>query len=212
MRQQSVSGPEAAALLFSRHSFVASETPEIARRAGVVFVTYGRERVAAAMFVGRSANPRKHFSFRSAERREKWIDEQVKVAEQAAAHRAERATERASKVADFVNPLKVGDVLEGSWGHEQTNIEFFEVVELYGKRGVGIRALRQHVTSAAGYMAEYVKPASGAGRFHPADAVIERNRGVLRKVVGLDGSIKLFDFGCWLRKWDGRERYQSHYA
>jgi len=39
------------------------------------------------------------------------------------------------------NPLQVGDILKSSWGYDQTNINYYEVIELIGKRTVEIRAI-----------------------------------------------------------------------
>jgi len=38
-------------------------------------------------------------------------------------------------------PLKVGDVLEASWGYDQTNVDFFQVVALRGKTQCVIREI-----------------------------------------------------------------------
>jgi hypothetical protein len=41
---------------------------------------------------------------------------------------------------EFVNPYKVGDILYGSWGYDQTNIDFFQIVEV-GNRSLKIRKI-----------------------------------------------------------------------
>ena len=51
--------------------------------------------------------------------------------------KAEKAPKTAVK-AEAVNEygVKVGDVFEASWGYEQTNVNFFQVIELVGKKSV----------------------------------------------------------------------------
>ena len=51
--------------------------------------------------------------------------------------KAENAPKKASKpVAVNEYGVKVGDVFEASWGYEQTNVNFFQVIELVGKKSV----------------------------------------------------------------------------
>lgn len=61
-----------------------------------------------------------------------------------------------------IHGVKVGDVFVMSWGWEQTNIDFFQVVELRGQQKIKIREIAQKVTDreSAG-MSEYVRPAIG---------------------------------------------------
>lgn len=51
--------------------------------------------------------------------------------------KAEKAPKTAVK-AEAVNEygVKVGDVFTASWGYEQTNVNFFQVIELVGKKSV----------------------------------------------------------------------------
>lgn len=48
-----------------------------------------------------------------------------------------------AKTVQTSHPLKLGDVLVCSWGCEQTNVNFYEVVKVAGKATVEIRELAQ---------------------------------------------------------------------
>ena len=51
--------------------------------------------------------------------------------------KAEEATKKASKpVAVNEYGVKVGDVFTASWGYDQTNVNFFQVIELVGTKSV----------------------------------------------------------------------------
>lgn len=50
------------------------------------------------------------------------------IAEAKAAARQAKVNARRQARRDFVNPYQVGHVLHSSWGYEQTNVEFYEVV------------------------------------------------------------------------------------
>lgn len=59
------------------------------------------------------------------------------------------------------NPFKVGEVLYQSWGYDQTNIDFFEIIEVLPK-SVRIRKIGQNtVVGSNGFMCENVTPAHG---------------------------------------------------
>lgn len=41
--------------------------------------------------------------------------------------------------------VRVGDIFSASWGYEQTNVDFFQVIELVGKRSVRVREVRPQI-------------------------------------------------------------------
>lgn len=91
---------------------------------------YGpKERPLAICFSGKRNRPDMHFSYKSEEARllsiAKWAD----GLQRAVDFKAERQAEKRA----FVHSLKVGDILRCSWGYDQTNIDFFEVVKVCGK-------------------------------------------------------------------------------
>lgn len=67
-----------------------------------------------------------HLVFPSPERREAWAKEQMDKAEAMAIRRSE--AKRANL--EHRTALKVGDILYCTWGWEQTNVEFAQVVEV----------------------------------------------------------------------------------
>ena len=63
--------------------------------------------------------------------------ESADTEQQAPAPKAERA--KAAKVKTNKFGVKVGDFFSASWGYEQTNADFFQVVELVGASSVRVR-------------------------------------------------------------------------
>jgi hypothetical protein len=63
--------------------------------------------------------------------------------------------------AEWVNPFKVGDLLSNSWGYEQTNWDFAQVVAV-GKRSVTIRPVGRRTIEDTGAMSAYVAPVKDA--------------------------------------------------
>lgn len=52
-----------------------------------------------------------------------------------------------SKAKEFDFNVKVGDLFYSSWGYEQTNVTFFQVIELIGKKSVRVREVVPEMTS-----------------------------------------------------------------
>ena len=58
---------------------------------------------------------------------------------------------------EFVNPYKVGDILYGSWGYDQTNVDFFQILEV-GNRSLKIRKIASRSLETTSWCSEYVEP------------------------------------------------------
>lgn len=100
--------------------------------------TFGARPIAVCYY-GKQMKPDAQYSFKSDEARAAWLTKWFSDVARIEASRNERKAQRA---ADLRKPceLSVGDVLSGSWGYDQTNIEWFEVVAVRG-RNVSIREL-----------------------------------------------------------------------
>lgn len=161
------------------------------------------DRPCVAIYRGKGFKPIANYSFKTLERADAFVVEAKQKEAERVAYIATRKAERSAKAAAFVMPYKVGDVLHGSWGYDQTNCEFFEILDILGKRAVVIRELKHvHVAGSAGSMSESVIADRGADRFHGSE---------LRKIVGVDGYVRLHT-SCSLHAWDGRPCYSSWYA
>jgi len=211
-------GPMEAAQAFAAGATRSMPNAQIIDRGAVVFARaeHGAGgRVSVAAFVGKGAKSRHYYGFPSAARADAWVESFAAECARVAASKAADAQVKKIRAAAFVMPYSVGDVLQGSWGYDQTNQEFYEVVAIYGKRAIGIRALRQAlVEGSEGFMCEHVKPAAGPERFHNPESSHPWDKmraPILRKLVSDSGSVNL-NGHCHLTKYDGRAKYQSHYA
>ena len=147
---------------------------------------------------GKARIPNKALSgcyFRTAERRAEKVNtvaanliyhEELKIA-----RRKERSSVEAS---DF---WTVGDVVEYSWGYDQTNVDFFQVTRVM-KKSIEVASISQKSDDCGG---------PTGGKCQP---VRYENLGKrLRKRVGANGHI-YFDHGCGV-KWDGKPVWTSSY-
>lgn len=167
-------------------------------------VVYSFERAGrwcALGYAGTAYRPAFHFTFRSAERREQYIADWLKSQRATVASREARAAQRKAAAARG-HDLQVGDVLYSSWGYEQTNIDFYQVVRVVSLRSVELRELTQQVTETGNMCgtATAVKDSFRAG----APALIKRADGCSVPRLG----------GCRraATKWNGHPLYCSWYA
>ena len=75
--------------------------------------------------------------------------EAIEAAAGNAPQKAARKATEAPQKAEAVNKygVKVGDLFHSSWGYEQTNNDFFQVVELVGTSSVRVREVYPEITS-----------------------------------------------------------------
>ena len=120
---------------------------------GVVYVD--RARLCAQAYRGRAVRPTWNYLFRTSAQMEQEIE---RFFAGLAAHE-EAKRKRAEERRAYVPALKPGDVLHTHWGYEQTNVEFFEVVAVKGKR-VTVREIARLVEET-GYMCGIARPVRG---------------------------------------------------
>lgn len=92
------------------------------------------------LFVGTSSKPAINGFYTSAESREAGIRSVLDGQRRRKTWKAERAEQRKADSA-APNPAKVGDILVCSWGYEQTNVDWYQVVEVKGKNTVVVRRI-----------------------------------------------------------------------
>jgi hypothetical protein len=92
----------------------------------------------ATIFYGKQAKPVTNYIYRDAARRDAAVASAFERRRKWLAFKAERRAERVA----FVPTYKVGDLFRTCWGYDQTNVEYFEVVEVKGKHVI-VREIAQ---------------------------------------------------------------------
>ena len=111
----------------------------------------------------------------------------------------ETVTIQKQNAADFV---KVGETLETSWGYDQTNVEFFKVIKIIGKRYFLVQELKAE-TKETGFMCGLTLP-TNEFKGEPVKAFYDGKR-----------HMHLCEDGGYQRslfKWDGTPSRASWYA
>jgi hypothetical protein len=155
-------------------------------------------RPCAIGFKGRAKKPTFRHWFEQPERRERFVARFIKETTE----NQKRASQRADQ-----HTLKVDDILVASWGYDQTNIQFFQVVKDAGKNTVHLREIKSKSALR-----------DGENRLAMQDKVVpvvgEFKTGVLKKRVDMSGgnpSVKV-GYGAIAWFWDGKPQTQTSYA
>jgi len=109
----------------------------------------------------------------------------------------EKKRERDERAA-FQHSLKVGDILSGSWGYDQTNVTFAQVTKLVGSKMVEVRRINSKVVGDKGQEL-LVVPAKDSWW----DNKVYKKKVDQRNGVSLNSSI-------YLSPWDGKPERKTH--
>lgn len=157
----------------------------------------GKTKFYGIVFQGKATKPLWYHSFRDEASRKRLVDETTKSRQQSLDSKKQRMDDRRN----FEHGLKVGDIFYSSWGYDQTNVDFYEVVGISGKQ-VAIRQIHEKVVRSD-TSADYVVPMPG--KFVSGEPVLKK---IPSK--GYQGTpyLRLNSFsGASL--WDGKPKYQT---
>jgi hypothetical protein len=172
---------------------------EIASGHGLtVYGTYEGKPTAIA-FQGRAKRHLWYYTFRSVERMREYIEKALEQAAKSEAHKLQRKEERKKRAAEFSRKVKAGDVFYSSWGYEQTNIDFYEVISHRGFT-LTLRAIDKKSLGTTGWASDRVVAAKGE---YIGDAFTRRIT---------DGHYIRIDDVRSASLWDGAPKERSWYA
>tara|TARA_Y100000593_G_scaffold92335_1_gene183590 strand:+ start:6765 stop:7406 length:642 start_codon:yes stop_codon:yes gene_type:complete len=188
-----------------------AENIEAIEKPGVEILSFTNWKgtLCTLIWYGKQSRPAKYYGWPTEEKRQKYIQERLLAVELSETNKkVVAARKKAAK-----HPYKVGDILTGSWGYDQTNVDMYQVVAVKGK-AIEIRAICQAMVEGS------TGPTGMSCDVVPIKDVFLEGSKTLRKIpqvniVGAD------DKECWyvkmasyysLRLWDGKPKYNSWYA
>lgn len=103
--------------------------------------------------------------------------------------------------------IKVGDIFYSSWGYDQTNVDFYQVMQLVGKCTLLLKELNQERVEIHGYLSGQTMPIKDSFMYIGE---------VLKKRVKINcftgkPTIKICD-SSYAHAWDGKAKCYSGYA
>ena len=108
-------------------------------------------------FSGKRAKPDFHYKFKTDDERNKFIDRYFENLQANVNRKKEYAAGRINSAKRFLESLKPGTILYDTWGYEQTNVEFYRVLERKGSK-VLIQELACKPLEATGWASDRVIP------------------------------------------------------
>jgi hypothetical protein len=152
-------------------------------------------KLAAVGYRGTSSKPDFHWTFRTQDERRKYINDwRGRIATHVDSMNVRKLERQV-----FVNPFKVGDILDSLWGYEQTNVDFYQVIAVTAKTVTIQEICKNRVET--GWL-------QGACTPRPNDCVKE-SKPMVRKVHS--NYININDYsGASL--WDGKPMHWTAYA
>tara|TARA_R100001082_G_C4362952_1_gene160302 strand:- start:1605 stop:2186 length:582 start_codon:yes stop_codon:yes gene_type:complete len=177
-----------------------AEGMETVTRDGIdatVYVYEVKGRPHACMFGGKRSKPDSHYYYRSVEARDKAVEDYFDGIQASADRKAAYKAKQKAEKEKAVESIKVGDIFVGSWGYDQTNVEFYQVVE---KKGVTckIQKIGQKVVEET-QGCDYVRP----------NPEVKCGKPVTKRINGSGG------FTCDVFRLypdEGNPRYQTAYG
>ena len=92
-------------------------------------VVYLMDKCQAKFFKGRAINPTHYIQFRTEEHRDQYIKKFFNDVAESLAYKAKRKAEAEEAKKKAVSDCDVGDIYVDSWGYDQTNVDFYKVIE-----------------------------------------------------------------------------------
>lgn len=116
------------------------------------------EKLTACLHSGRRKNPDWHYRFNSVEKMNDYISKEIEYHEKMHADRVQREEEMKRKAEEEAAKVQVGDIYVYSWGWEQTNVNFYQVIEKPSPKTIVIREIGCESIEEASWASDYVKP------------------------------------------------------
>jgi hypothetical protein len=125
-------------------------------------IFYNEENKIVAVFTGKKKKSSSKYRFKTIERFHEYMDEEVKNHFDNLA-RKEMKKEEDKKLAKMNREkVNVGDIFHTSWGYEQTNVNFFQIIEKKSASTVLIREISSEVLEETSWCSNTINPIKDA--------------------------------------------------
>ena len=175
--------------------FIPENSTAVGHTHGVVYTYTQDHRLFAVAYRGKRAKAEWHFRFRNEEQRDQRIKEFFESLDAHLRYKAQQHEQR-----QLPHTLVLGDVIYNSWGYDQTNVDFYEVVKT-SANFVWLQPIARDLKETGSMCGQVT-------------AIPGRRHGEItqhRVTVYNDRNSVHFEFGAG-SKWDGTPKYCSWYA
>jgi len=158
----------------------------------------------------KAIKPYATFYFNSIPARESYLEKQIESYNAYKKIKEERKKARKGTDEDL-KKIQVGSIFHYSWGYDQTNCEFFQVIEKKGRMVIVKEISQKRIGEAVSCMSDYKMPIKDSF-LKPRFEGDKQGQEIKKKIQFSNGKAFLsFDYG-WCSLWDGEKKYCSWYA
>ena len=155
----------------------------------------------AKSFIRKSEKTAWYYSFPTTEKLEAYASEWLTKQRQCHIQRESMKVTRKAEATSFRTSLVAGDMVYSSWGYDQTNVDFWQVIEVSESgKSVTMREVSQKYVET-GFMSGNVVPVADDFTGEPSRHIVKPGD---RVCIGKSYTSA--------NKWDGSPKYTSHYA
>ena len=171
----------------------------VEKEGGVVYLMAGSAGTpyAAKFFAGKALNPTHYYGFKSEEKRAASIEEFFKKIAERAEWKAERKVAAKAAKAKAAKEMNVGDIYYTSWGYDQTNIDFYKILEVKKGSAVIVKVGSKTVSDNGPSTEVVPSPANETGE------------PMLKRMGEYGFSISSYASAT---KWDGQPKYETGFG
>lgn len=154
-------------------------------------------------FIGkRSTNPQNFFYYASEERMIQALNKAKEEADTRESNKNELEKSKSSYSAK--NYFQIGSILVSSWGYEQTNIDYYQVVGYFGNTGLITKMISKNYEET-GFLSGKSTPKKNC-------FISQEIRFRTKLASWSKDPLIICESYKFIGKYDGRKMYESHYA
>ena len=103
-----------------------------------------------------------HYRYKTIEdminRTSAFVDSILKYRKEKDEYKQEKKQKHKEGLNNIKNIIKVGDILYNSWGYDQTNVDFYQIVKVLDASVIIRQISSEQVPNSGGFMSSYVRP------------------------------------------------------
>ena len=112
----------------------------------------------AMLFKGKQAKPLWHFRFKSEEKMEEYIKDEIQLKQNSFEYSENYKAEAKAKRERLAKAIKPGDIFNYSWGWEQTNQNFYQVIEKKTPYSMVVREIGYRTLEELSWASSHIRP------------------------------------------------------
>lgn len=186
-------------MIFTREHFIPKNPSEVIDRLDInamVFLVDEPKPIAIG-FYGRRHKPDFNHVFKTKEDRANYVSRYLDGVAHMEKMKRERRFEKSEAAKKFAESLKPGTILYDTWGYDQTQVEFYKVLEVKGNKVKIVELAEIREGEMTSWASDRVMPGAECGQ------------PIWKTVRGC--GIKI-DSCVYLTLWDGKPLHRSWYA